>query len=39
MKIEKDCAVAFDFTMRDEAGPVLDTSKGKYPYEYLHGYG
>jgi FKBP-type peptidyl-prolyl cis-trans isomerase SlyD len=39
MKIEKDCAVAFEFTMSDETGTVLDTSKGKYPYEYLHGYG
>lgn len=39
MKIAEDMAVAFDFTMSDEEGAVLDTSKGKYPYEYLHGYG
>ena len=39
MKIEQDCAVAFEFTIRDEAGNVLMSSEGISPYEYLHGYG
>lgn len=39
MKIDIDCAVAFEFTMSDDAGTILDTSEGKHPYEYLHGYG
>ena len=38
MKITIDSAVAFDFVLKDDQGNVLDTSKGKYPYEYLQGY-
>lgn len=38
MNITQDMAVAFDFTLTDEEGKVLDTSRGKYPFEYLHGY-
>jgi FKBP-type peptidyl-prolyl cis-trans isomerase SlyD len=30
-------AVAFDFTLTSD-GQVMDTSKGKLPFEYLHGY-
>lgn len=38
MKIAIESAVAFDFVLKDEDGTVLDSSAGKYPYEYLHGY-
>lgn len=38
MKITQEMAVAIDFTLSDEDGTVLDTSRGKYPMEYLHGY-
>jgi len=39
MKISHDKAVSFDFTLTDEHGNVLDTSVGKFPFTYLHGYG
>lgn len=38
MNITEDMAVAFDFTLMDEENNVLDTSKGKFPFEYMHGY-
>ncbi|NOZ54554.1 MAG: peptidylprolyl isomerase [Gammaproteobacteria bacterium] len=39
MKIDKNSAVAFDFSICDEDGNVLESSAGKPPYEYLHGCG
>lgn len=38
MKIDQDMAVAFDFTLKDEEGNVLDSSEGKAPFEYMHGH-
>jgi len=31
--------VAFDYTLTDESGTVLDSSKGKQPMHYVHGKG
>lgn len=39
MMISQDKAVAFDFTLSDQDGSVLDTSHGKEPFTYLHGFG
>jgi FKBP-type peptidyl-prolyl cis-trans isomerase SlyD len=39
MKIEKDAVVRLDYTLRNAAGEVLDTSDGDEPLEYLHGHG
>ena len=38
VKIAPEMAVAFDFTLTDDDGKVLDTSYDKYPFEYLHGF-
>jgi len=37
MKIAKDTVVRIDYTLRDDAGEVLDSSDGSDPLEYLHG--
>jgi FKBP-type peptidyl-prolyl cis-trans isomerase SlyD len=39
MQIEKDSVVTIDYTLTDDAGKVIDTSKGKQPLAYLHGGG
>ena len=39
MQIGKDTVVAFDFTLTDNEGTVLDSSKGHQPFVYLHGAG
>jgi FKBP-type peptidyl-prolyl cis-trans isomerase SlyD len=39
MKIAKDTVVAFDYTLTDTAGKVLDTSTGGEPLSYLQGSG
>ena len=31
--------VAFDYTLTDESGTVIDSSKGKEPMHYVHGKG
>jgi FKBP-type peptidyl-prolyl cis-trans isomerase SlyD len=31
--------VAFDYTLTDESGTVIDSSKGKQPMHYIHGQG
>lgn len=31
--------VAFDYTLTDESGTVIDSSKGKQPMHYVHGQG
>ena len=37
MRIEKNTVVAFDYTLTDDTGQVLDTSEGREPLSYLHG--
>ncbi|MCB9915162.1 MAG: peptidylprolyl isomerase [Planctomycetes bacterium] len=39
MEITKDKIVAFDYTLTDAEGRVLDTSEGRAPLAYLHGHG
>lgn len=39
MKIAKDTVVAFDYTLTDGNGKVLDASAERAPLEYLHGAG
>lgn len=39
MKVEKDRVVSIHYTLRDESGEVIDTSKGRDPLEYVHGAG
>lgn len=39
MKITKNTVVAFDYTLTDKDGKVLDTSSGRAPLEYLQGAG
>lgn len=37
MQIAENRAVAIDYTLRNEAGEVLDSSEGMQPLVYLHG--
>jgi FKBP-type peptidyl-prolyl cis-trans isomerase SlyD len=39
MKIAKDKVVVIDYTLKDEKGEVMDTSAGREPLTYLHGFG
>jgi FKBP-type peptidyl-prolyl cis-trans isomerase SlyD len=39
MLIERDRVVLIHYTLKNEAGEVLETSKGATPIAYLHGYG
>lgn len=39
MKIQKDAVAAITYTLKDEAGKVLDTNVGRTPLYYLHGAG
>jgi FKBP-type peptidyl-prolyl cis-trans isomerase SlyD len=39
MQIGKDKVVTVDYTLKDDAGRVLDTSEGHGPLDYLHGVG
>lgn len=39
MKIEKGRVVEIDYTLRDEAGAVVDSSEGGETWTYLHGSG
>jgi FKBP-type peptidyl-prolyl cis-trans isomerase SlyD len=36
--VGKDMVVTFHYTLRNEAGDVLDSSSGAEPLSYLHGY-
>ncbi len=38
MKIDKDCAVSFDYTLSDGSGRLLDSSQDQGPMVYLHGH-
>lgn len=37
-QVEEGAVVIIHFTLKDEAGQVLDTSDGQEPMPYLHGY-
>lgn len=37
--VETGSAVSFDYTLTDDSGKVVDTSKGKEPMQYVHGKG
>lgn len=39
MNVQKDAVVTIEYTLTDELGNVLDTSKGDEPLTYLHGNG
>ena len=39
LAIQAGSMVAFDYTLTDEKGNVIDTSKGKEPMHYVHGKG
>jgi FKBP-type peptidyl-prolyl cis-trans isomerase SlyD len=39
MSIIKDKVVSIDYTLTNDTGEVLDTSRGKEPLAYLHGAG
>ncbi|WP_417359939.1 peptidylprolyl isomerase [Gallaecimonas pentaromativorans] len=39
MTISKDKVVTIHYTLKDDAGTVLDTSSGGEPLVYLHGHG
>jgi len=37
--IQSGSDVSFDYTLTDESGTVIDSSKGKQPMHYIHGQG
>ncbi len=39
MNVQEKTVVSFAYTVKDEAGEVLDTSEGREPLAYLHGMG
>jgi FKBP-type peptidyl-prolyl cis-trans isomerase SlyD len=39
MEIADKTVVSFEYTLKDDAGKVLDTSDGREPLTYLHGQG
>lgn len=39
MTIHEDTVATIEYTLKDESGEVLDTSKGRKPLSYLHGRG
>ncbi len=39
MKIDNDMVVGIDYTLKDDAGTILDSSEGNGPLHYLHGHG
>jgi FKBP-type peptidyl-prolyl cis-trans isomerase SlyD len=39
MQIADNSVVSFEYTLKDDAGTVLDTSDGREPLTYLHGQG
>ncbi len=39
MKIAKHTVVTIDYTLTDDAGTVIDSSRGQAPLAYLHGLG
>ena len=39
MKVTKNSAVTFEYTLKSDSGEVIDTSEGAEPLAYLHGHG
>lgn len=39
MKVSQGCVVTIHYTLTNDEGYVLDTSSGKEPLSYLHGFG
>jgi FKBP-type peptidyl-prolyl cis-trans isomerase SlyD len=39
MKVQKNTVVTIDYTLRDDDGNILDSSRGRTPLKYLHGNG
>ena len=39
MQVAKNTVVAIDYTLKDSAGKVLDSSDGREPLRYIHGTG
>ena len=39
MNISEGCVVTIQYTLTNDAGEILDTSDGRGPLTYLHGYG
>ncbi len=39
MKIQKNTVVTFEYTLKDDNGNIIDSSKGRGPLKYLHGNG
>ncbi len=39
MQVARNRVVAIDYTLKDSAGTVLDSSQGREPLQYLHGSG
>jgi FKBP-type peptidyl-prolyl cis-trans isomerase SlyD len=39
MQVKKDTIVTFDYTLKDEGGNVIDSSKDHGPLSYVHGSG
>jgi FKBP-type peptidyl-prolyl cis-trans isomerase SlyD len=39
MQVAKDRVVAFDYTLKDDTGRILDSSEGGEPLRYIHGAG
>lgn len=39
MKIERGRVVTMHYTLRDESGGTVESSRGKQPLSFLHGYG
>ena len=39
MKIKKNTVVTLNYTLKNSAGEILDTSEGREPLVYLHGVG
>jgi FKBP-type peptidyl-prolyl cis-trans isomerase SlyD len=39
VKVANDCVVSIHYTLTDEEGKVIDSSRGSDPLKYLHGAG
>ena len=39
MKVQKNCMVTINYTLKDDSGDIVDTSVGKDPLCYMHGAG
>jgi FKBP-type peptidyl-prolyl cis-trans isomerase SlyD len=37
MKIERNRVVSIEYTLKDDAGNIIDSSAGQRPLRYLHG--